>query len=167
MKISLILFSVTFLVGLKSSAQEILKRNLIGTEWFADNSKNSFEMFSINLDIGDSLCLIKRLHNNVRSDSSLFGQQELTVLGHNNYANFEFPTKSSLLYYLTTEDLSFHTIVGQMPSWQWKQKGKTKIKLYQSGKFVMTLKLVVKEVQNFEQDGNAFGPEKIIFVRIK
>ena len=167
MKFTLIIFSLTFLINLKSSAQEIMKKDLLSTEWFVDNSQSAFEMFSINLDIGDSLFLIQRLHNNIRSDSALFGQQEFKVLGHNNYANFEFSDKSLLLYYLTTEDNPFHTIVGRMPLWKWKNKGKTKIKLYKNGKFNMTLKLVIKEVQNFDSDGSPLKTKKLIFVRIK
>lgn len=167
MKVTIIIFSIGFLINFGLSAQEITKRELQGTEWFADNSDNIFEMFTTNINVGDSLILIKRTHTNVDYDSTIFGQEEFTVLGHNNYANFEFRSKSSLLYFLTTKENPFHTIVGPMPLWNWKIKAKKQIKLYQSGKYKMTLKLLIKEVQNFYLDGNPLKIKKLIFVRIE
>lgn len=166
MKITVLIFSLVFLINIELSAQEIAKKDLLGTEWFIDNSDNTFEMFTTNVNIGDSIILIKRIHTNVLSDSTLFGLQEYTVLGHNNYANIEFRAKSSLFYYLTTKENPFHTLVGQMPLWQWKIKSRKKIKLYQDGELEMTLKLLIKEVQNFQPDGSALKTKRLIFVRI-
>ena len=167
MKVTNIIFSLGFLICFELSAQKITKRELEGTEWFADNSDNTFEMFNTNINVGDSLILIKRAHTNIDYNSTHFGQQEFTPLVDNNYANFRFRAKSSLVYFLTAKGNTFHTIAGPMPLWNWKVNGKKKIKLYQNGKYKMTLKLLHKEVYNYYLDGISLKTKKIILLRIK
>lgn len=166
MKIALI-FTLVFLVTLNASAQELNKDELTNTEWFVNNADSTFDMFAINLDLNDSIVLFKRLYNDVRSDSVIFGKQEVATIGHHYYANFEFRPKASLLYYLTSEDLPFHTIVGQMPLWKWKIKGSNKIKFFQSGKHKMTLRLVNIENQDVLMDEVTMESKKMTLVRIK
>ena len=168
MKVIVLIFSVVFLIVSEINAQDLNNDELINTEWFVDNSDSIFEMYTINLDVDDSLVFIKRLNTNVKSDSAIFGAQEVAVLGHHYYyANFEFQPNSSLLYFLTSKDFSFHTIVGQMPLWKWKLKGRNKVKLYQNGVLKLTLELVKNEIHYFQLDGDKVKGEKLVFVRIK
>lgn len=150
-----------------SFAQKISKKDLKNTEWFEDNADTICEMFQITLKVGDTLELIKRLNKDLQHDSKLFGKQELAILGHRSYANFIFRPKSSLVYYLTTEDLSVHTIVGLMPFWKWKLTRREEITFYQAGKFQLTLRLVKRDQINFRMDNNNLTTEKLVFVRVK
>jgi hypothetical protein len=163
----LIIFLCCLTTFHSSFAQKFSKKDLKNTEWFENNADTICEMFRINLKVGDTLALIQRLNKDLQDDSKLFGKQELAILGHRSYANFIFRPKSSLVYYLTTEDLSVHTIVGLMPSWKWKLTRREEITFYQSGKFQMTLKLVKRDQINFRMDNNDLTAEKMVFVRVE
>lgn len=160
------LILITFLFNY-SFAQKLTKKELKNTEWFEDNADTVCDMYSINLKVGDTIELFQRVNKNLREDSKLFGKQELAIFGHQSYSNFIFSTKSSLVYYLTTEDNPFHTIVGQMPLWKWKLKRRKQLELYQSGKYQMTLRLVKRDTIGFNLENNQITTQKIIFVRIK
>lgn len=148
-------------------AQKIKRKELKNTEWFENNADTICDMFSINLKVGDTLELIQRLNKNLQENSKLFGKQELVIFGHQSYANFIFNPKSSLVYYLTTQDLPFHSIIGQMPSWKWKLKHRKELELYQSGKYQMTLKLVKRDKITFEMENVEMKTEKLTLVRKK
>ena len=167
MKIIILTFTLVCSVTYDIAAQKLKRDELTNTEWFVNNVDSTFEMFAINLGLNDSIVLFKRLYNNVRSDSVIFGKQEFATIGHHYYANFEFRPKASLLYYLTSEDNPFHTIVGQMPLWTWKLRGRNKIKLFQSGKYEMTLKLVIIEDLDVVMGDVIMESKKITLVRIK
>lgn len=163
----LIIFLFCLTTFYSSFAQKISKKDLKNTEWFEDNADTICEMFRINLKVGDTLELIKRLNKDLQHDSKLFGKQELAILGHRSYANFIFRPKSSLGYYLTSEDLSVHTIVGLMPSWKWKLTRREEITFYQSGKFQLRLKLVKRDRIGFRMDNSELTAEKMVFVRLE
>jgi hypothetical protein len=157
-----------FTISLNYSYSQKLKRTeLKNTEWFENNADTICDMFNINLKIGDSLVLFKRINKNLQENSILFGKQEFAIFGHQSYSNFIFRPKSSLIYYLTTEDNPFHTIIGQMPLWKWKLKNRKELLFYQSGEYKMTLKLVKRSVQDFYMDYSYQSSQKLIFVRVK
>lgn len=166
-KVSIIFFLIltTFMFN-KTFAQKLTKKDLKNTEWFGDNADTICDMFSINLKVGDTLELIQRVYKNLREDSKLFGKQELAIFEHQSYVNFIFDPKS-LLYYLTTEDNPFHTIVGHMPSWRWKLIRGQRLALFQSGKYQMTLKLVSRNNIGFNLENISMTSQKIVFLRIK
>lgn len=168
LKVSIIFFLclATFMFN-KTLAQKLTKKELKNSEWFEDNADTICDLFSINLKVGDTIELIQRVNKNLREDSKLFGKQELAIFGHQSYSNFIFNSKSSLVYYLTTEDNPFHTIVGRMPSWKWKLTHREQLELYQSGKYQMTLKLVKRDIIGFSMDNNNMKSQKLIFVRVK
>lgn len=146
------------------NAQKITKTELIGTEWFVDNSDTLFDMYSINLKPGDTVRFIQRIHTDLMESSPEFRQQEFALLQHYDYANFEFE-KKQLSYYVSDKDLAFHTIVGKMPAWTWKLKHKNEIYLYQSGKFELSLILVETGTTTYTLDGIETSARVLTFVK--
>lgn len=148
-------------------AQKLKRKELKNTEWFADNADTICDMFSINLKVGDTLELIQRVYENLKTDSKEFGKQELAIFGHQSYANFIFNPNSSFDYFLTTKEIPFHTIVGPMPFWKWKLRRRKLLKLYQSGIYQMTLKLVNRDTFGFNMEYSYLKTQRLIVIRIK
>lgn len=164
MKHLIALTSLLFAVSL--NAQTITKSDLIDTEWFVNNSDTIFDMYSINLKPGDTVRFIQRIHTDLMESSPEFRRQEFALFQHYDYANFEFE-KKQLSYYVSSKDLAFHTIVGQMPTWTWKLKHKNEIYLYQSGKFELSLLLVETATTTFTLDGMETTARVLTFVKKK
>lgn len=148
------------------NAQKITKSELINTEWFTDNSDTLFDMYSINLNPGDTVQFIQRVNTDLMENSPLFRKQELATLTHSDYGNFEFE-KDQLVYYVSDKETAFQTIVGQMPIWTWKLKHKNELYLSKSGKFQVSLLLIKEEHKSVILDREAEEVTVLTFVRKK
>lgn len=147
MKFAVIFFLLSVMSFKSSFCQKtkISGIQLLETEWFVDNKDSIYEMFQMNLEIGDTINLTERINRNTEPDSPIFGQQEFEMLRHHNYANFEFDRKSSFQYFLTSKLLPHHAIVGRMPLWQWKIRHSNEIHLFQEGEFKLALLFIKKQ----------------------